>query len=375
MSSLESAIASLSASQPGKIPAAGPATDSLHHVADPKELLEEHILPKLDPVFLQYFVDVLSKQPPSHLVPLEETRNHPEKYRSPGALDTSSGYERVRDDVVSSQDGASIPVRVYHPDPMVHGPGPYPVHLNYHGGGFVLGDLWSDGQLCLSMREAGVVVIDVYSWLTPGESETIWGKCIQDAWASLNWARDSSSTLNVNPTSVSIGGISAGGHISLILQHMARDAGIELKLCLASVPSSMDAIWYTYYTDSPFSSFHEFHRAPVLPWTRIKYFGRFCTPKDKKHDIRQMWPDWWFAPIRAPNWSGLCETFIRTAEVDPLRDEGEAYGLKLVAGGTRVTLKRYLGCPHTFMHLPFMKQKVEYDQDAVAALRVAHGLQ
>ncbi len=87
-----------------------------------------------------------------------------------------------------------------------------------------------------------------------------------------------------------------------------------------------------------------------------------------------MWPDWWFAPLRATNWANLCDTFIRTAEIDPLRDEGEAYGMKLVAGGNKVAMKRYPGCPHTFMYINTMKRKDEYDPDAVNALRTAHGL-
>jgi len=184
--------------------------------------------------------------------------------------------------------------------------------------------------------------------------------------------RDASSRLNINPTSVSIGGVSAGAHICLVLQHMARDAGIPLKLCLVSVPPSTDSLGYRFYTESPFSSFHEFHRAPVLPWKRIQYFGSYTMPPDKMPELRKLWPDWWLAPIRAQNWSGLCDTFIRTAEIDPLRDEGEAYGMKLVAGGSRVTFKRYLGCPHTFMYMPFMKQKEEYDKDAIQALKRAH---
>jgi len=187
--------------------------------------------------------------------------------------------------------------------------------------------------------------------------------------------RDASSRLNINPTSVSIGGVSAGAHICLVLQHMARDAGIPLKLCLVSVPPSTDSLGYRFYTESPFPSFHEFHRAPVLPWKRIQYFGSYTMPPDKMPELRKLWPDWWLAPIRAQNWSGLCDTFIRTAEIDPLRDEGEAYGMKLVAGGSRVTFKRYLGCPHTFMYMPFMKQKEEYDKDAIQALKRAHELQ
>ncbi len=217
---------------------------------------------------------------------------------------------------------------------------------------------------------------------------------MQDAWGALEWVsgqpagvwpnsaaadrlwqvRNSAATLNVNPSSLSIGGISAGAHICLVLQHMARDAGIPLKLCLASVAPATDALSYTHYTDSPFASFHEFHRGPVLPWERIKYFGRLCMPPERLRDLRAAWPDWWFAPLRAPDWHGLCDTFVRTGELDPLRDEGEAYAARLVAGGNKVTVKRYLGCPHTFMYVDSMKPKQEYDRDAVAALKAAHGL-
>jgi acetyl esterase/lipase len=216
---------------------------------------------------------------------------------------------------------------------------------------------------------------------------------MEDAWGALKWVseliwtepslvlpnvwrqvRNSAATLNINPASVSIGGISAGSHICLVLQHMARDAGIHLKLCMASVTPATDGLSYRYYTDSPFPSFHEFHRGPVLPWERIKFFGRLCMPPEKMPELRAMWPDWWLSPLRAPNWADLCNTFIRTAELDPLRDEGEAYAMKLVAGGNKVTIKRYLGCPHTFMYIDAMQRKHEYDRDAIAALKTAHGL-
>jgi acetyl esterase/lipase len=186
--------------------------------------------------------------------------------------------------------------------------------------------------------------------------------------------RSSATPLNINPDSVSIGGVSAGGHISIVLQHMARDAGIPLKLCMPSVCPSTDGLSYKYYTDSPFPSFHEFHRGPVLPWERIKFFGRMCMPQEQIPELRGRWPDWWFAPLRAPNFAGLCDAFVRTAEADPLRDEGEAYAMKLVAGGNRVTLKRYLGCPHTFMYIDAMRKKHEYDRDAIDALKTAHSL-
>jgi acetyl esterase/lipase len=99
---------------------------------NPTDAIEPHILAKLAPDFVQYFVDVLSKIPPAQDVTIEQVRANPEKFRSAIALD-SSGYERVKDYEVTSEDGARIPVRVYHPDPEKYGNGPYPVHLNFHG--------------------------------------------------------------------------------------------------------------------------------------------------------------------------------------------------------------------------------------------------
>jgi hypothetical protein len=101
-----------------------------------KALVEEHILPRLDADFVEHFASTqaLGARPelPVTNPPIEHVRAHPEAYRSPCALDTS-GYPRVTTLSCPSQDGVNIDVRVYHPDPAKHGPGPYPLHLNFHG--------------------------------------------------------------------------------------------------------------------------------------------------------------------------------------------------------------------------------------------------
>jgi len=152
-------------------------------------MIEDHILPKLDRDFLDYFAGVqtrlgASKPGVASNPPIEDVRANPVAYQSPCALD-ASGYPGVSDFRCPSQDGVDIPVRVYHPEPTKHGSGPYPVHLNFHGrllsalpaqlltpsgGGFVLGDLTTEAALCLSMRQAGVAVVDVDYRLCPGTS-------------------------------------------------------------------------------------------------------------------------------------------------------------------------------------------------------------
>lgn len=339
---------------------------------DPVEVIEPHILAKLDPDFVSRWTELMNSIPdPTHEVTIEEIRADPKVLAPPCALDTK-GRPRTAENEVTSEDGAKIPVRIYYPDESKHGPGPYPVHLNFHGGGFVLGNLSTESTLCLSMSEgAGVVVVDCNYRHCP---EAVWGKCFQDAWAALKWVKNEGEKLNVKADSISLGGISAGGHISIVLQHLARDAGLPLKLVMATVPPSEEGLFYKYYTDSPFASFHEFYRGPILAFARIKWFGNLAVPEDKKDEVRKMWPGWWFAPLRAPDFKGLCPTLVRTAECDPLRDEGEAYAMKLVAGGNKVAIKRYLGAPHTFMYMDFMKQKRQYDLDSIDALKEAHGI-
>jgi acetyl esterase/lipase len=56
---------------------------------------------------------------------------------------------------------------------------------------------------------------------------------------SVQQVRDNAKELNVQPESISIGGISAGGHISAVCQQLARDANINLKLG-TSHPSPQD---------------------------------------------------------------------------------------------------------------------------------------
>ncbi|CAM1500623.1 Fc.00g097850.m01.CDS01 [Cosmosporella sp. VM-42] len=325
------------------------------------------LLDKYDPQVREIVVGMIKsgKKPPQDF-DIDEVRAHPEQYRLPCWVD-SGNWDNVCDYSVVSKDGSEIMVRVYRPESKKHGIGPFPVHLNFHGGGFVLGDLGQEASLCSKICDgAGVVVVDVNYRHCP---EAAWGRCFEDAWAALLWVRDSESTLNIKPNSISIGGISAGGHVSLVLQHLARDNNFQLRLCLVTVPVTSNAIAYKSYEESPFQSFSEFRNDVFLPWYHIEWFGRYSTASPT--DNRAL-PAWWFNPLQAPNLKSLCKTFIRTAEVDILRDEGEAYGRRLVEAGNEVMFKRYLGMPHLFPYLETLDASIRYTMDTVQALKAAH---
>ena len=55
------------------------------------------------------------------------------------------------------------------------------------------------------------------------------------------------------------------------------------------------------------------------------------------------------SPLRAESMGGVPPALILTAEFDPLRDEGEAYGTALRAAGIEVQTHRYDGMIHAFV--------------------------
>lgn len=76
-----------------------------------------------------------------------------------------------------------------------------------------------------------------------------------------------------------------------------------------------------------------------------------------------------------PNFKNLSPALIMTAEMDPLRDEGEAYGAKMNREGSQAKVIRYNGVPHPFMMYDLiLKAAQDYNRDFVNALKGAFGI-
>ena len=59
----------------------------------------------------------------------------------------------------------------------------------------------------------------------------------------------------------------------------------------------------------------------------------------------------YFAPLRERDFSNQPKTLILTAEYDPLRDEGEAYGKRLANAGNKVEIHRIKDALHGYFAL------------------------
>lgn len=148
----------------------------------------EEFVHRLDQDAIDYHNTYLAWKPATHNVTMEEIRATPQKFALPWHQDFSY-LQFVQNMKIPSVDGYDLPIRVYHPDPRTSpfGAGPYPIHVNFHGqsshfknvgrgetyhrigGGFVFGDLDSDGLLCMMIRNrVGLIVVDVDYRLCPG---------------------------------------------------------------------------------------------------------------------------------------------------------------------------------------------------------------
>lgn len=325
---------------------------------------------KLDPVFEKLYNDNVANTPlkPIDLSVLRAKYSVLYSYGTGPAPAAAREY----DTTIKTADGITLNVRVYEPATR----GPWPVHVDYHGGGWGLGDLDTERHICQHIcAKAGVAVIDVAYRLVP-EHKFPCG--ITDSFAALKYIHDNGAgAFNIDPSRISIGGVSAGGFISLALAHMARDAGIALRLVAVGTPVIDDISQYSAASDSPFPSMRENEHAPTLNWARLTWFDKLkwgslgSTPEEVAKSRAQV-PEMYGNLFKARDFTGLARTVIFTAGADPLRDEGEAYGRRLVEGGCEVTMRRFPGVPHPFMHMDKdLWQAREFIELTAAAIKTA----
>ncbi|KAL4899376.1 hypothetical protein BDW74DRAFT_163558 [Aspergillus multicolor] len=310
--------------------------------------LHPSVLPLLDPVFVDLYNTHVANIPnkPINLSILRSRYSVLYSYGTAPAPEPA----RIYDSTVTGHNGEQIPCRVYEPG----FPGPWPVHIDFHGGGWGLGDLDTEAHICKHLCvKANVAVIDIAYRLVP---ELPFPIGIQDSFAAVTDIYNTGKEkFNIDPTWISLGGVSAGGNIALVCCHLARDTGIPIKLAAVGTPVIDDISRYESAADSPFPSMQEMEHAPTLNWARLKWFDTLKwqslseNPEVKSKQIKEI--GWWRNLLSAPDYSRLPKTIIYTAGCDPLRDEGEAYARKMIEAGNEVIQKRFQGVPHPFMHM------------------------
>ncbi len=260
----------------------------------------------------------------------DEAREQIERFAR--ALPPSSEVGR-REDLTIEGPGGPLALRVLTP----RGTGPFPVLLFLHGGGWVTGGLdAAEGPARSLAVEADCVAVCVDYRLAP---EHPFPAALDDVTAVLAWIDSHREELRADGRTPAILGNSAGGNLAAGAVLRARDRDEPLPACQVLICP---------VTDREFQS----------PSMRDNGEGLLL----ERGDLRWCWGHYlsreedadspYACPLRAGDLSRLPPTLVITAELDPLRDQGEVYARRLREAGVPARAHRYPGMIHGFVDFP-----------------------
>ena len=242
------------------------------------------------------------------------------------ALESPAGEIAVLRDL----DGGPAPMRLYDPEPE-RGPGP--LLLFIHGGGWVIGDLETHEPFCIDLSiELDVPVVAVDYRLAP---ENPFPAGLEDVLAAARWLASGPPQLGRSPTSLFLAGDSAGGNLAAVVAAALRDDPADISIAgqWLIYPATDPCVRYPSYDQ--FCDGHLLTK-PSMDWFEDSYAG----PKD----------DWRYSPL-LKGAEGLPHTFVVTASLDPIRDQGRAYAIACVQAGVETIYVEAEGTVHGFLNL------------------------
>jgi acetyl esterase len=224
----------------------------------------------------------------------------------------------------------SIPCRLYRPSADTN----LGLLVFFHGGGWVIGDLNSHDGVCRSLaNKSGHAVLSVDYRLAP---EHKFPAAFDDCAEALKWAYDNAFALGIDNTRMAVGGDSAGGNLAAAV---ALAAVVPLKFQMLIYPAVDMSM------ESP--SINENANAPILTKSVMAWFVNHYMNSDADRTSINA------SPMLASDeqLKRMPPAIVITAQYDPLRDEGEAYGRRLVENGVSATITRYNGAFHGFFNM------------------------
>ena len=213
-----------------------------------------------------------------------------------------------------------------------------PVVLFVHGGGWVLGNAGTHDRLVRDLATgADAAIVFVEYDRSPEAHHPV---AVEQAYATARWIMNEGAAKGLDASRLAIAGDSVGGNMAAVVAILAKKRGdvafIHQSLYYPVTDAGQDTDSYREFAEG-------FHlRADAMAW----FWDSYLPDLDARKDVTA-------SPLLAPidELKGLPETFLIVDENDVLRDEGEAYGRKLIEAGVRTTLVRYDGTIHDFMML------------------------
>ena len=247
----------------------------------------------------------------------------------------------------------ALPARVYRPG----GADPLPVLVYFHGGGWVIpGPDAYDASARALANAAGCVVVSVAYRQAPAHKVPA---AHEDGYAAYRWAIEHAREVGGDSARVAVGGEGAGGNLAAAVSMLARDDGLPVPVHQLLVYPIAD-----YNFDTP--SYVAHANAKPLNRRMMRWFFSHYLRSPRDADTPAI------SPARVRDLSGLPPTTVITAEIDPLRSEGELLADRLRQAGVPVDVGSYAGVTHEFFGMGAVVDKAaQAVRQAAAGLRAA----
>lgn len=216
-----------------------------------------------------------------------------------------------------------------------------------HGGGWATGNIDSYRPVCVDLAKYtnhNILAIDYR--LAP---EHKFPAGVEDCYFVIE-SLYKGYFQGIIPSKAIIMGDSAGGNITAAVSLMGRDRKtFKPEGQVLIYPST----YYDHSPDSPFKSIKENGYDYLLTSKMIEdYMSLYRDSLDDNNNP-------YFAPLSETDLSNQPNTLIITAQLDPLRDEGQYYGVKLKEAGNIVDTYNMDDALHGFFSFPYANPKVQ----------------
>jgi acetyl esterase len=203
----------------------------------------------------------------------------------------------------------------------------------FHGGGFVSGDLEEADPFLrhlVSCNNGHMILASNYTLATTSPFPA----AVEDAHAVLLWAKKNKAKLNWNGKRMLTAGIEAGANLAAVTTLMSRDrGGPPLAGQILIMPMLDPGLSTGSMREMPNCSV----KAQMAETCAAAYRGYLPNAADRTHPYA--------SPLQSSRLKNLPPALIRSAEDDPLRDEAEQYGAKLISCGIKTTVRRMPPAP------------------------------
>lgn len=213
-----------------------------------------------------------------------------------------------------------------------------PVILFFHGGGWILGSELTHDRLVREFA-IGCDAAVVFVKFTPSP-EAHYPVALEEAYAATVYIAEHGDELGLDGGRLAVVGDSAGGNMAAAVAMLAKQR---------QGPRILYQVLFYPVTDAAMNteSYREFADGPWLTKAAMAWFWQAYAPDPATHSEPTLSPN----RATAEELTGLPPALVITAANDVLRDEGEAYALKLIQAGVEVTAVRFQATIHDFVML------------------------